>query len=131
VRYICSATFVACKSFFDERLKKLPSLSAAAIEPFRAKQVVGSKQGGFPMPESNCPLVERIARVLAGAELSANADGTDAHAGREVDEHWRDHLNKAQAVLHTMREPDEAMAAVGDVETWRNMVEAAITQKVD
>jgi hypothetical protein len=83
------------------------------------------------MPESNCPLVERVARVLAGAELSANAEGSDAHAGPEVDLHWRDHLNQAQAVLHTMREPDEAMAAAGDVETWRNMVEAAIAQKVD
>jgi hypothetical protein len=83
------------------------------------------------MPESNCPLVERVARVLAGAELSANAEGSEAHAGREVDAHWRDHLNQAQAVLHTMREPDEAMAAAGDVETWRNMVEAAIAQKVD
>ena len=47
------------------------------------------------------------------------------------DRTWRDHLNQAQAVLHTMREPDEAMAAVGDVATWRNMVEAAIAQKVD
>ena len=83
------------------------------------------------MPESNCPLVERVARVLAGAELSANAEGSDAHAASEVDAHWRDHLNQAQAVLHTMREPDEAMAAAGDVETWRNMVEAAIAQKVD
>jgi hypothetical protein len=83
------------------------------------------------MPESNCPLVERVARVLAGAELSANAEGSDAHAASQVDHHWRDHLNQAQAVLHTMREPDEAMAAAGDVETWRNMVEAAIAQKVD
>jgi hypothetical protein len=83
------------------------------------------------MPESNCPLVERVARVLAGAELSANAEGSDAHAASEVDHHWRDHLNQAQAVLHTMREPDEAMAAAGDAETWRNMVEAAIAQKVD
>jgi hypothetical protein len=30
-----------------------------------------------------------------------------------------------------MREPDEAMAAAGDVETWRAMVAAAIAQKVD
>jgi len=82
------------------------------------------------MPESNCPLLERVARVLAGAKLSENADGDDAHAGPEVDRTWRDHLNQAQAVLHTMREPDEAMAAAGDVETWRNMVEAAIAQKV-
>ena len=35
------------------------------------------------------------------------------------------------AVLHTMREPDEAMAAVGDADMWRNMVEAAIAQRVD
>ena len=83
------------------------------------------------MPESNCPLVERVARVLAGAELSANAEGSEAHAATDVDRHWRDHLNQAQAVLHTMREPDEVMAAAGDVETWRSMVEAAIAQKVD
>ena len=83
------------------------------------------------MPESNCPLLERVARVLAGSELSANAEGDDSHAGPDVDAHWRDHLNQAQAVLHTMREPDEAMAAVGDVGMWRNMVEAAIAQKVD
>ena len=83
------------------------------------------------MPESNCPLVERVARVLAGARLSANADGDNGHAASEVDRTWRDHLNQAQAVLHTMREPDEAMAAVGDAAMWRNMVEAAIAQKVE
>lgn len=83
------------------------------------------------MPESNCPVLERVARVLAGAKLSANADGDNGHAAEEVDRTWREHLNQAQAVLHTMREPDEAMAAVGDVATWRNMVEAAIAQKVD
>ena len=82
------------------------------------------------MPESNYTLVERIARVLAGAELSSNAEGNDPHAGPEVDNNWRSHLNKAQAVLHTMREPDEAMAAAGDVETWRAMVEAALAERV-
>lgn len=83
------------------------------------------------MPESNCPLLERIARVLAGAELSSNADGNNGHAGPDVDRTWRNHLNQAQAVLHTMREPDEAMAAVGDAAMWRNMIEAAIAQKID
>jgi hypothetical protein len=83
------------------------------------------------MPVSEKPLVERIARVLAGAELSANAEGDESHAGHDVDRTWRDHVNEAQAVLHTMREPDEAMAAAGDASTWRNMVEAAIAQKVD
>jgi hypothetical protein len=83
------------------------------------------------MPESNRPLVERIARVLAGAKLSSNAEGSNGSAGPEVDRAWREHVNQALAVLHTMREPDEAMAAVGEVDMWRNMVEAAIAQRVD
>jgi len=83
------------------------------------------------MPESNCPLLERIARVLAGAKLSVNADGDNGHAAEEVDRTWREHVNQALAVLHTAREPDEAMAAAGDVETWRNMVEAALAQRID
>ncbi|HET9811184.1 MAG TPA: hypothetical protein VFP53_05750 [Sphingomicrobium sp.] len=75
-------------------------------------------------------MLERVARVLAGAELSSNADGDDPSAGAEVDRTWRNHLNQAQAVLHTMREPDEAMAAAGDAQMWRTMVEAAIAQKM-
>lgn len=83
------------------------------------------------MPESNRPLLERIARVLAGETLSSNANGSDPSAGDEVDRTWHEHLDEAQAVLHTMREPDEAMSAVGDADMWRNMVEAAIAQRVD
>jgi len=83
------------------------------------------------MPESNCPLVERIARVLAGAALSSNAEGSDPSAGEKVDLAWREHLNQALAVLHTMREPDEDMAAAGDVDLWRKMVEVAIAERVD
>ena len=83
------------------------------------------------MPESHCPLVERIARVLAGAAFSSNAEGSDPSAGEKVDLAWREHMNQALAVLHTMREPDEAMAAAGDEDVWRNMVEAAIAQRVD
>ena len=83
------------------------------------------------MPESNRPLVERIARVLAGAALSSNAEGSDPSAGDKVDLAWREHVNQALAVLHTMREPDESQAAVGDVEMWRKMVEAAIGERVD
>ena len=83
------------------------------------------------MPESNRPLVERIARVLAGAAHSSNADGSDPSAAEKVDLVWPEHIDQAQAVLHTMREPDETMAAVGDTEMWRNMVEAAIAQPVD
>jgi hypothetical protein len=83
------------------------------------------------MPESNRPLVERIARVLAGAAHSSNAEGSDPSAGEKVDKVWREHVNQALAVLHTMREPDEAQAAAGDEETWRKMVEAALAEHVD
>jgi hypothetical protein len=72
--------------------------------------------------------VERVARVLAGSQFSSNAEGSDAHAGSEVDDHWRDHVNQALAVLHTMREPDEKMASDGDPQTWSRMVETAIGQ---
>ena len=83
------------------------------------------------MPESNRPLVERIARVLAGAAFSSNAEGSDPSAGEKVDRTWHEHVNQALAVLHTVREPDEAMAAAGDEQVWRNMVEAAIAQRID
>jgi hypothetical protein len=83
------------------------------------------------MPVSEKPLVERVARVLAGAALSSNAEGSDPSAGDKIDLVWREHVNQAEAVLHTMREPDEAMAAAGDAGVWRNMVEAAIAQRVD
>jgi hypothetical protein len=83
------------------------------------------------MPESSRPLVERIARVLAGAAHSSNAEGSDPSAGEKVDLVWREHVNQALAVLHTAREPDEAMTAAGDAETWRNMVEAALAQRVE
>ncbi len=78
------------------------------------------------MPVSEQPLVERIARVLAGAAHSSNAEGSDPSAGDKIDLVWREHVNQALAVLHTMREPDQKMAAVGDSETWAKMVETAI-----
>jgi len=78
------------------------------------------------MPVSEKPLIERVARVLAGAAHSSNAEGSDPSAGEKVDLVWKEHVNQALAVLHTMREPDEKMAAVGDAETWARMVETAI-----
>ena len=83
------------------------------------------------MPVSEQPLVERVARVLAGAAHSSNAEGSDPSAGEKIDKVWREHVNEALAVLHTMREPDEQMAAAGDPEMWRKMVEAAIDEPVD
>jgi hypothetical protein len=83
------------------------------------------------MPVSEKSAVERVARVLAGAALSSNAEGSDPSAGDKMDLAWREHVNQALAVLHTMREPDEAQAAAGDEETWRKMVEAALAEHVD
>lgn len=80
------------------------------------------------MPVSMTPAVERIARVLAGYRLSANGDGTDPHASEAVDMEWPDCVDDALAVLRTLREPDAAMAAVGDAEVWERMVLAAIEQ---
>ncbi|HWJ59977.1 MAG TPA: hypothetical protein VNR68_10135 [Sphingomicrobium sp.] len=78
------------------------------------------------MTERTMPLLERIARVLAGAEVSANADGDDLHAARLVDAHWREHRNQAMAILHVMREPDADVGDGTDAEVWRRLIEAAI-----
>jgi len=83
------------------------------------------------MPVSEMLVVERVARVLAGAALSSNAEGSDPSAGEKIDLAWREHLNQALAVLHTLREPDEEMAAAGDADVWRKMVEAALSERVD
>jgi hypothetical protein len=83
------------------------------------------------MPVSEKRAVERVARVLAGAALSSNAEGSDPSAGEKIDLAWREHVNQALAVLHTLREPDEEMAAAGDADVWRKMVEAAIAERVD
>lgn len=83
------------------------------------------------MPVSDQPLVERIARVLAGAAHSSNAQGSDPSAAEKVDLTWREHVNQALAVLHTMREPDRQMAAAGDAETWSRMVEVALRERVE
>lgn len=79
------------------------------------------------MPEGgHTDLVERIARVLCGAEHSANADGSEAHAAAHVDQHWRDHRNQAIAVLKAIRETDAAGARAGDPALWQRMVDASI-----
>ena len=79
------------------------------------------------MDISTTPLVERIARVLAGQRLSSNAEGSNPSAGEAVDLAWREHLDDARAVLRTLREPDEEMAAAGDAAVWERMVRAAIS----
>lgn len=80
------------------------------------------------MDVSTTPIAERIARVLAGQRISANAGGATESAGAQVDSAWRDYLADALAVLRTLREPDQAMAAAGDPAIWERMVLAAIEE---
>lgn len=70
--------------------------------------------------------IERIARVIAGRALSANADGASLHAGDAVTAAWQEHVEDALSILKALREPDPVMAAAGDPAIWKAMVEAAI-----
>jgi hypothetical protein len=78
------------------------------------------------MPVANTSLVERIARVIAGRVVSSNADGDDPSAGEKVDEVWQFYRDDAVSILKTMREPDDAAAAAGDVGVWERMIEASL-----
>lgn len=80
------------------------------------------------MDISTVNICERIARVLAGQRISANAGGSLASCAAEVDAEWYKHLADAAAVLRTMREPDPAMAAAGDVAVWERMILAALEE---
>lgn len=80
------------------------------------------------MPVSNMDIIERIARVIAGRVVSINGTGESPSAADWVDEIWRDYRGDAVSVLRTLREPDEAMAAAGDVAVWERMIEAALAE---
>jgi hypothetical protein len=80
-------------------------------------------------PVSETLALERIARVLAGWQASANADGQSPSAGPQVDRDWADQLDPALAILKTLREADQAMAAAGDADLWSRMVDAAIAAR--
>ena len=80
------------------------------------------------MPVSTMSLVERIARIIAGRAVSANAEGNENSAGDLVDSVWRDYRDDALSVIRTLREPDAAMAEAGDVATWERMIEAALAE---
>lgn len=75
--------------------------------------------------------VERIARVLAGQRLSANAEGREAHAAADVDAQWPAFEDDAIAVLKTLREPDADMERAGDIAIWQRMIAAALGEPVD
>jgi len=80
------------------------------------------------MPVSNTTIIERIARAIAGRVASINADGDDPSAGQRVDQIWPDYRDDAISILKTLREPDPAMAAAGDLAVWQSMIEAALSE---
>lgn len=81
------------------------------------------------MNVSKGAVIERIARVLAGQRLSVNGEGDSCSVADAVDARWRDHVDDALAVLRTLREPDEAMAAAGDPAVWERMILAALGEQ--
>jgi len=76
--------------------------------------------------------VERIARVLVAETLSINAEGEATSAGPEVDQSWRGEIDRAVAVLKTLREPTPEMVEAGrsaggePADIWSAMVRAAL-----
>ena len=80
------------------------------------------------MPQAATPLIERIARVLAGRALSINANGSEGSAAGHVDRCWPEHREDALSILRELREPDAAMAKAGDTEIWQKMVHAALVR---
>jgi hypothetical protein len=80
------------------------------------------------MDVSHTSIVERIARVLAGQRISANAEGSEESAANLVDAQWQEYLMDAVAVLRTLREPDSRMAAAGDPAVWERMILAALEE---
>ena len=80
------------------------------------------------MDVSVTPLVERIARVLAGQRISANGVGQEESAAKLIDLKWPDYRDDALAVLRTSREPTIAMDAAGDVAVWERMVLVALDE---
>lgn len=76
--------------------------------------------------------VERVARVIAAEALSINGQGDDESASGMVDAVWREEIERARAVLKTLREPTPDMVDAGrsagsdPAEMWSAMIAAAL-----
>ena len=71
-------------------------------------------------------LVERIARVITGYRLSANADGAECSAGDSVDALWAAHQDEAVAILKSLREPSPTMIESGMGGEWGVLIEREV-----
>ena len=83
------------------------------------------------MPESNRPLVERIARVLAGAAHSVNANGSDPARRRQGGPRLARTCATTRSPSSTPRASPTKPWPRRGTKVWRNMVEAALAQHVD
>ena len=79
--------------------------------------------------------VERIARVIAAQALSPNGDGpggSEVAVSTQVDLAWESEIDRAVAVLRTLREPTKDMVEAGRAAgsdpavVWSSMVNAAL-----
>lgn len=84
--------------------------------------------------------VERVARVIAAQALSPNGEGpqgSDQPVSTEVDRAWRGEVDRAVAVLKTLREPTPEMVEAGrgaggdPASIWAAMVGAALDAHAD
>ena len=79
------------------------------------------------MPESKCPLVERIARVLAGVAHSSNAEGNDSSAGEALG--WMTTIARHRAI-EWLRQPGNATPRTSNETSPREEVSAGdITER--
>lgn len=73
--------------------------------------------------------IERIARVLAGERLSANAEGAEPSAGGMVDGRWPEYRDQAVAVLKSLRDPPPEIAGAIGSEAWTSAIAAALGEQ--
>jgi len=74
-------------------------------------------QSGHPPQKT---LIERIARHFATKAFDKAPPQPDD---------WASHIEAAASLLAIMKDPDDAMAAAGDVMVWRQMIDAALVDR--
>jgi hypothetical protein len=84
--------------------------------------------------------IERIARVIAAEMVSPNgeaAEGPDEPVSVVVERIWRSEVERAMAILNTLREPTREMVEAGrdagdePAAIWNAMIRAALDEKVE
>jgi hypothetical protein len=91
------------------------ALSHVAFKSIRVRHQ--SRERQRPMRVRSCmedrSLIERLARHLAAAQP----------------EQWSARVEDAASILALIKEPDSAMRASGDAETWSLMIDAALRER--